>query len=194
MPLDYEAHTDGNVELTGRVVRSKNGALVPVARVVPAQQSLEGLAGSGGARYLPHFVTCPNADEHRRPARVNEHEVGGAPSRHDNPDTSTEAAKKVRRGSQHAAILLDLREAPRGRTAYELASLDGHLTRKRPGISPNQANTRIAELRDRGLVERLTEGGEPVRRRAASSDADVHVLTPRGRVEAGRLRSAEVAG
>jgi len=186
MPLDPEPHADGNVEMTGRVARSKLGGMVQVVRVVAPQSSLFG--DEAPTRYLPHFATCPQADEHRQ--RVNEHEVGGAPSRHDHPETSVKAAKKVRVGSQHAAILLDLREAPRGRTAFELANLVGHLTRKRPGISPNQTGSRIAELRERGLVEVLTDAGEQVTRRAASSDALVHVLTPRGRVEASRLRAA----
>ena len=190
MPLDAVPHPDGNVEMTGRWERSKMGATVPVVRVVVPQASLFG--DEAPTRYLPHFATCPQADEHRQRG-VNEHEVGGAPSRHDHPETSVVAAKKVRIGSQHAAIILDLSEAPMGRTAFELANLVGHLTRKRPGISPNQAGSRIAELRDRGLVEVLEVDGAQVTRRAAASDALVHVLTPRGRVEVGRLRSAQVA-
>ena len=187
MPVDVDPHPDGNVEMTGRKGTTSRGQSAPEVRVVAAQSSLFG--DDEPTRYMPHFATCPNAEDFR--GKVNAAEVGGAPSRHDQPETAAKAGKLVRKGTQHAAILLDLREAPVGRTAHELATLDTHLVRMRPGIPPNQAATRIDELRKRGLVERLTDdAGAVVTRRAATGDAEVHRLTPQGRVEASRLRAA----
>ena len=57
MPVDVEPHPGGNVLLTERVGRS------PLAEVVaPGQDSL--IAGEPLRR--SHFVTCPQADQHRR--------------------------------------------------------------------------------------------------------------------------------
>lgn len=56
MPVDVEPVEDGNVVL------EDDGDLV--ATVVPPGQ---GLLGDERPRYVSHFATCPNADEHRRP-------------------------------------------------------------------------------------------------------------------------------
>lgn len=182
MPLDAAPHPDGNVEMTGRVGTTPRGQSGPEVRVVAPQASL---FGDQPIRYMPHFATCTT------PEQVNPREVGGGAVRLEQPDTAHAAARLVKRGTQHAAIMLDLKAAPAGRTSYELATLETHLAAKRPGITPNQAATRIDELRKRGLVERLTVDGAVVKRRAASGEAEVHVLTPRGRVEAGRLTLME---
>lgn len=185
MPLDPDPHPDGNVEMTGRKATTPRGQQGPEVRVVAPQASLFG--DEQPSRYMPHFATCPNP---LPPPKVHRAETGGGAVRDGQPATAVKAARLVRRGTQHAAILLDLREAPAGRTAHELATLDTHLVATRPGIPPNQAATRIDELRKRGLVTRLLDdSGAVVLRRAATGDAEVHTLTPQGRVEAARLRA-----
>lgn len=56
MPLDAEPVDDGNVVLD---MSDRND---PVAIVVPPEQILV----EDGPRYVSHFATCPNADQHRR--------------------------------------------------------------------------------------------------------------------------------
>jgi hypothetical protein len=53
MPLDRSPHPDGNLELV------QVDGVGQVARVVVPDPTL-------GHRRLSHFVTCPNAPEHRR--------------------------------------------------------------------------------------------------------------------------------
>jgi len=78
MPIDPEPHADGNVVKTGRT------ELVPgqyrpvdVVRVLTVAEREHTLFDDGepgepdpedvaGARYMPHFATCPSADRHRR--------------------------------------------------------------------------------------------------------------------------------
>jgi hypothetical protein len=51
MPLDYEPDAFGNVTIAdGRAVVHSRDELFP----------------QGETRYMPHFVTCPNANEHRK--------------------------------------------------------------------------------------------------------------------------------
>ena len=188
MPLDEAPVEDGNVRRTGLFDRAKpGGPLMELVEVETQQQLLD----TGVERYVSHFVTCPNRDEHRKPKappRIDPNQVGGARARHDSP-TSIEAAGTVKLGEQIAAVLADLAERPDGATAYELAN-DEHarIGRVRPGISANQIGARFGELRDLGLIVRkVDDDGAVVLRRAAVGRAQVHEITADGRVEARRL-------
>lgn len=59
LPIDLEPDPTGNIELTDEDVRTGAGTRFPRA-IVHAQASLE-----DGERYLPHFATCPDANEFR---------------------------------------------------------------------------------------------------------------------------------
>lgn len=57
MPIDAEPRPDGNLIIVGTLEGS------PLVKVDPP-----GLFDDPStARYVSHFATCPNADEHRRP-------------------------------------------------------------------------------------------------------------------------------
>ena len=79
-------------------------------------------------------------------------EIGGKVGR-DHPEQSHKAAATVKSGTQKAQILLTLYKLwpHKGLTGYEVSS---HVFNGagRP-ISPNQACTRLLELREKGLVE-----------------------------------------
>lgn len=60
-PLDAEPVANGNVKLTGRTGKTREGTTVPVSRVVIPQDSL--FDDEPPVRYLNHFVTCPDAEE-----------------------------------------------------------------------------------------------------------------------------------
>lgn len=62
MPLDYEPVTQGNVLLTGRRVEGRQG-LLDECRVEAGPPMFD----DGTARYVAHFVTCPQADQWRKP-------------------------------------------------------------------------------------------------------------------------------
>jgi hypothetical protein len=68
MPIDAVPVAEGNVVLTGRHVFSVGGARGPEARVeLAGQLSLDALVETEAPpRYLPHFATCPEADDWRR--------------------------------------------------------------------------------------------------------------------------------
>jgi len=53
IPIDRDPTPTGNVACT------RTGGIV-VARVIPADRE------RAGTRWVSHFTTCPNADEHRR--------------------------------------------------------------------------------------------------------------------------------
>jgi len=53
IPLDADPVAGGNIELT--TVTNRHGAVVEVARI------------SQDGEWQSHFVSCPQADEHRRP-------------------------------------------------------------------------------------------------------------------------------
>lgn len=58
IPLDVEAVSDGNLALLADTEP-------PIALVIaPGEQ----LLADDGTRYVSHFATCPNADQHRRSA------------------------------------------------------------------------------------------------------------------------------
>lgn len=63
MPLDAEPVADGNVAFTGRSVRDARGFAAPEVRV----ESQPPMFDNDEPRYVAHFVTCPNADEWRKP-------------------------------------------------------------------------------------------------------------------------------
>lgn len=69
MPLDPEPRADGNIEMTGRTRRTKQGGMAPEVSYVPTQGAL---IASDEPRYVSHFATCPNAEQHRRPAHRGE--------------------------------------------------------------------------------------------------------------------------
>jgi len=99
----------------------------------------------------------------------------------DHPLTSHRAAAQVKSGSQKAQALFALRIHPDGLTGYEIADLIRNGA-GRP-ISPNQACTRLMELRDGGLVDyrRQFEGGPPVERETTPGNTGIiHVLTGYG--------------
>ena len=59
MPVDVEAHENGNIILE----HGDNPSAPPLARYIAAQQlSLD----VGGARYVSHFASCPEAASWRR--------------------------------------------------------------------------------------------------------------------------------
>jgi hypothetical protein len=58
MPVDFDPHPDGNILLHERT------RLGPLAEVVAVGQ--DGLLPGEALRHS-HFVTCPQADQHRRP-------------------------------------------------------------------------------------------------------------------------------
>lgn len=63
MPLDPEPVVGGNIEYTGRTRRTRNGGMAPEVSYVPTQGSL---IPEDTPRYVSHFATCPNAQEHRK--------------------------------------------------------------------------------------------------------------------------------
>lgn len=60
LPVDAEPVADGNL----RVTFGKYGP--PTAAIVDARQVDARQIGLFDKRYVSHFATCPNADQHRR--------------------------------------------------------------------------------------------------------------------------------
>ena len=101
------------------------------------------------------------------------------------PQTSHTAARRVRSGSQKAQILIELHrfwpDQPRGLTGFALADLV--LNGSGRAISPNQACTRLLELRDDGLVDYVRDfpGGPIVEATTTPGNTGlVHRLTQSG--------------
>ena len=98
------------------------------------------------------------------------------------PLTSHVAATRVKSGSQKAQILLALRTVyPGGMTGYALSDLV--LNSASRAISPNQACTRLLELRETGLVQyaRPFTGGPILEEETTPGNTgQVHCLTERG--------------
>lgn len=63
MPVDFEPVPLGNL----RIIPSVGRLLPPMAVVVPAL-SLFPDDADDGTRYVSHFTTCPEADQHRKSA------------------------------------------------------------------------------------------------------------------------------
>lgn len=72
MPIDPEPHSEGNVVKTGRteMVPGQYRPVDVVRVLTKADRSLfdqpDDEGDVAGARFMPHFATCPNADRHRR--------------------------------------------------------------------------------------------------------------------------------
>jgi uncharacterized protein YidB (DUF937 family) len=110
----------------------------------------------------------------------NPDQVGGKVGA-DHPQTSHTAAMKVKSGSQKAQAITALsNDLLNGLTAYQLSSVicngAGH------PISPNQAATRLGELRDQGIAVYLyDEIGRAVERETTPGNSGiVHILTGYG--------------
>ena len=111
----------------------------------------------------------------------------------DHPLTSHAAAAKVKSGSQKGQILRALYAVwPNGGyTGYDLSTRGLVVNGAGLPISPNQACTRLLELREAGLVEFQREfpGGPIVEAPTTPGNTgQVHVLTERGQ------RTAIVSG
>ena len=100
----------------------------------------------------------------------------------DHPETSKLAAVKVKSGSQKAQILELLRMSyPHGHTGYGLSQEVFNGAGR--SISPNQTCTRLQELREEGLVERIPDviTGEPLEEATTPGNTgQLHRLTVKG--------------
>ena len=101
------------------------------------------------------------------------------------PLTSHRAATTVKSGTQKAQILLALRAVwpDRGRTGYDLSTRGLVGNAAGHPISPNQACTRLLELRDAGLVDFQREfPAGPIVEAATTpgNTGQVHTLTAYG--------------
>ena len=77
-------------------------------------------------------------------------QVGGKVG-NDHPETSQRASMRVKSGSQKAQAIIALEErGADGMTAYDLSTVIFNGAGRE--ISPNQAATRLGELRDQGLA------------------------------------------
>ena len=126
---------------------------------------------------------------------IDPEETGGA-YRKDGPENSLKAARTVKSGSWHAFIVDTLLSVyPEGLTArnisdYSLDSGKGHLT-------PEKANTRIKELRDRGLVDFVYDENTRLPIEAPTTEGNtgrLNKLTRTGYNEALSLHAQRIAG
>jgi hypothetical protein len=107
-------------------------------------------------------------------------QVGGKVS-DEHPQTSHTAAAKVKSGTQKAQAIMALGAShPDGLTALEAS--DCVVNGAQRTISPNQAATRLGELRDQGIAMYLFDNaGRPVERETTPGNTGiVHVLTDYG--------------
>lgn len=196
MPLDPRSTDTGNVILTGRRGRAKGRDLPEVKVLTDADRERLGDELENMARYVPHFATCrerasspsgPSDEEPKTEAAPTSvaSALVGAKGAKALADASASGAAKVRTGTQHAAVLVDLLGSSAGLSAYELTLEGTKLHECNPRMSVNNAGARLGELRDRGLVEiALDPAGLPVTRPAAAGVSVVHVLTTDGREKA----------
>jgi len=126
---------------------------------------------------------------------IDPEETGGA-YRKDGPENSLKAARTVKSGSWHAFIVDTLLSVyPEGLTArnisdYSLDSGKGHLT-------PEKANTRIKELRDRGYVDFVYDENTQLPTEAPTTEGNtgrLNKLTRTGYNEALSLHAQRIAG
>tara|TARA_R110000824_G_scaffold96453_4_gene230958 strand:+ start:626 stop:1018 length:393 start_codon:yes stop_codon:yes gene_type:complete len=118
----------------------------------------------------------------------DEQQIGGKVS-DAHPLTSHAAASKVRTGTQKAQAIIALGEShPNGLTALEIS--DAVVNGAQRNISPNQAATRLGELRDQGIAVYLFNlTGQPIERETTPGNAGiVHVLTDYGNKVCTNLR------
>ena len=107
----------------------------------------------------------------------NPNQIGGKVG-NDHPETSQRALMRVKSGSQKAQAIMALEErGADGMTAYDLSTVIFNGAGRE--ISPNQAATRLGELRDQGLAGYLFDQvGRPVERETTPGNTGiVHVLT-----------------
>jgi len=124
---------------------------------------------------------------------VNPEETGGA-YRKTGPANSLQAAKTTRSGSWHAWILDTLLSVyPEGLTARNIAQ---HSDTSGKGVlTPEKANTRIKELRDRDLLDFVFDKytGLPVEAPTTEGNTGrLHVLTRWGYNEALSLHADRI--
>jgi len=101
---------------------------------------------------------------------------------------SQRASMRVKSGSQKAQAIMALEERGDGMTAFDLSTVIFNGAGRE--ISPNQAATRLGELREQGLAGYLFDQvGRPVERETTPGNTGiVHVLTRFGREVAMDLR------
>ena len=118
----------------------------------------------------------------------NPNQIGGKVGS-DHPETSQRASMRVKSGTQKAQAIKALSEGdPGGMTAFDLSTVIFNGAGRE--ISPNQAATRLGELREQGLAGYLFDQvGRPVERETTPGNTGiVHVLTRFGREVAMGLR------
>jgi len=124
---------------------------------------------------------------------INPEETGGA-YRKDGPASSLKAARNVKSGSWHAWILDTLLIVyPEGLTVRNVAQHSD--TSGKGALTPEKANTRIKELRDRGLVDFVFDKytGLPVEAPTTEGNTGrLHVLTRWGYNEALSLHTDRI--
>ena len=124
---------------------------------------------------------------------INPEETGGA-YRKDGPANSLKAARNVKSGSWHAWILDTLLIVyPEGLTARNVAQHSD--TSGKGALTPEKANTRIKELRDRGFVDFVFDKytGLPVEAPTTEGNTGrLHVLTRWGYNEALSLHADRI--
>ena len=117
----------------------------------------------------------------------NPNQIGGKVG-NDHPEMSQRASMRVKSGSQKAQAIMALEERGDGMTAFDLSTVIFNGAGRE--ISPNQAATRLGELREQGLAGYLFDQvGRPVERETTPGNTGiVHVLTRFGREVAMDLR------
>lgn len=126
---------------------------------------------------------------------IDPEETGGA-YRKDGSDNSLKAARTVKSGSWHAWIAEALMSVyPEGLTARNIS--DYSLDSGKGRLTPEKANTRIKELRDRGLVDFVYDENTQLPIEAPTTEGNtgrLHKLTRQGYNEALSVHAQRIAG
>ena len=126
---------------------------------------------------------------------IDPEETGGA-YRKDGPENSLTAARNIKVGTWHAYIAeLLLNFYPEGLTATCVA--DNSLDSGKGRLTPEKANTRIKELRDRGLVDFVYDENTQLPIEAPTTEGNtgrLHKLTRQGYNEALSVHAQRIAG
>jgi len=126
---------------------------------------------------------------------INPEETGGA-YRKDGPAQSLTAARNVKVGTWHAYIVeLLLNFYPEGLTATCVA--DNSPQSGKGTMTPEKANTRLKELREKGYVEFAIDDitGLPVQAPTTPGNTgSIHRLTREGYNEALRVHAERISG